>query len=1070
MNPASNPGLKVRWQFAEFLVDPVRRVLLRDGEPVAVTPKAFSILLALLEKPGHVVTKQELIQRIWPGTFVTEANLTQNISSLRKALGERANDRNDRRFIVTVPGRGYSLALTAVPVEEPAETDGETPAEAPVPPSSSPSLPPAPASTAGRTSEIRHTVEIEAAPPVPRAAPALRSKRSRLAPLALGLAVLAAVGAIWLGGRHRTGPVREPATAAAASPVPSPAAQRTTVAFLGFRNLTGEKEADWLASALAEMLTTEMGAGSRVRVISGENVLRARRSLSLPYADHLERAEMDRLHSFLSADLVVVGAYLSLGQGDDRRIRLDLRVLKIPEGDQVASVSETGPQAALFDLVANTGRKLRQSLGVADLSEAEEQAARALRPASPEAARFYTQGLSRLRAFDPPAARDLLLEAERMDPSSALIHSALSQTWSVLGYDVPAVAEARKALELSGSLSREERLAIEARLQEAKKDWGKASEAYRSLWSFFPDDLEYGLHLAASLTMAGHLPEAQATLAALRRLPDPDGQDPRVDLQEWTIAIRRADMATQQRAAAAAIAKGTQSGEILMVAQGLVMEGSTLQAAGRSDEAIERLQRARGLAEKGGFQWVAGMALANLGVALQARGDLDGAEAAHRESLAIAEKLGTTTGIAAQYYTLGMVSQDRGDLNEAFKLFDQSRVYSVRNSNRMIETRATRMIAFIRSAEGDLPGAQQSAERTLVLSRETANPLEEALALQAKGIVLDLQGDLGGARNHYLQAFRILRDLGRTSLEATSLASLGDVTARQGDIAGARRRLEYALAAKQRVRDRLGEARLLSLLADLAYRSGDLARVRQLSREELAIGRASGARSIAAEALQNLGRARMAAGDLSGAWSSYQEAQREFSRLGEEVLATAVRVDLARVALAGGRVAKAIPLARGAADWYGGHGMRGRRAAALAVLAEAYLRSGSMAEAGDTAGQAQVLAEKSGDRALRIAVAIRVALIASTSGNAEATGESMQALHVAIAEAEKAGFVVLALEARLALGEIELAHQGKQGLATLAAVRADAAARGFDLLVRLAGNPSPTQAPEIASAPQRPLG
>ena len=1053
MNPESNPGSQRCWQLAEFLVDPVRRVLLRDGEPVAVTPKAFSILLALLEKPGQVVTKQELIQRIWPNTFVTEANLTQNVSSLRKALGERANDGNDRRCIVTVPGRGYSLALTAVPVEEtaapveeaaePGEEHGEMPAAAPGP------LPPA---------------------------PALRSKRGRLAPLALGLAVLAAVGAIGLGGRHRTEPASatspgSPAASPAASPARGPAAQRTTVAVLGFRNLTGEKEADWLAAALAEMLTTEMGAGSRVRVISGENVLRARRSLSLPYADHLERAEMDRLHSFLSADLVVVGAYLSLGHGDDQRIRLDLRVLKVPEGDQVASVSETGPQAELFDLVANTGRKLRRSLGVAGLSEAEEQAARALSPASPEAARLYTQGLSRLRVFDPPAARDLLLEAERVDPRSALIHSALSQTWSVLGYDASAEAEARKALELSGSLSREERLAIEARLQEAKKDWGKASEAYRSLWSFFPDDLEYGLPLAASLTMAGRLQEAQATITALRRLPDPDGQDPRVDLQEWTIAIRRADMATQRRAAAAAIAKGTQSGEILMVAQGLVMEGGTLQAAGRSDEAIERLLRAKRLAEKGGFQWVAGMALANLGVALQARGDLDGAEAAHRESLAIAEKLGTTTGIAAQYYTLGTVSQDRGDLNEAFRLFDQSRVWSTRNNNRMIETRATRMIAFIRSAEGDLPGAQQSAERTLVLSRETANPLEEALALQAMGIILDLQGDLGGARNHHLQAFRILRGLGRTSLEATSLASLADVTARQGDIAGARRRLEYALAAKRRIRDRLGEARLLSLLADLAYRSGDLARVRQLSREELAIGQASGARSIAAEALQSLGRARMAAGDLSAARSSYQEAQREFSRFGEEVLATAVRVDLARVALADGRAAEAIPLARGAAEWYGAHGMRGRRAAALAVLAEAYLRSGSLAEAGAAAGQAQALAEKSGDRALRIAVAIRVALIASTSGSSEATGEPLQALRAALAEAEKAGFVVLALEARLAMGEIQVARQDKQGLATLAAVRAEAAARGFDLLARLAGNPAQApQAPQIPQSPQRPLG
>jgi DNA-binding winged helix-turn-helix (wHTH) protein/tetratricopeptide (TPR) repeat protein len=1074
MNPVSSPGAKLRWQLAEFLVDPVRRVLLRDGEPVAVTPKAFSILLALIEKPGQVVTKQELIQKIWPDTFVTEANLTQNVSSLRKALGERANDRNDRRFIVTVPGRGYSLTLTAVPIQEPEEPEeqGEAPAEAPVEAAVPPLPAPAPASTVGRTSGIRRTVEIEAAP-------ALRPKRSLLAPLALALAVLAAVGAIWLGGRQSKDTVQEPVPAGLvpggapglAELTPAPAAQRTTVAVLGFRNLTGDKEAEWLAPALAEMLTTEMGAGSRVRVISGENVLRARRSLSLPYADHLERAEMDRLHSFLSADLVVVGAYLSLGRADDRRIRLDLRVLKIPEGDQLASVSEIGPQAELFDLVANTGHKLRQALGVADLSEAEEQAVRALHPASPEAARLYTQGLSRLRAYDPPAARDLLLAAVRADPRSAPIHSALAQTWGVLGYDGPAVDEARKAFELSGSLSREERLAIEARLQEARKDWSRASETYRSLWSFFPDDLEYGLQLAMSLMMAGRLPEAQATIAALRRLPEPAGEDPRIDLLESRISLRRADAPGQQRAAAAAIAKGRKSGENMVVAQALVMEGIAMQAVGRPDEAIERMQQAKALAERGGFQWVTGMALANLGAALQSQGELDAAEAAHRESLAIAQKLGSANGTAAQYYTLGTLHQDRGDLKEALKLFDQSRSWSTRSGDRLIEARVTRVIAFIQSSEGDMTAAQRSAERALALSRETGNRLDEAMALQAIGNILDLQDDLAGAKSHYLQAFRILRDLGNTSLEASVLAAIAGVTARQGDLAGALRRLEYALAAERQIRDRLGEARILSQLADLAYRSGDLARVQKLSREQLAIGQSSGARSIAAVALHSLGRARMATGDLEGAWRAYATVQQELSRLGEEVKATAVSVDLARVALAGGRTAEAVSLARGAADWYGGHGLRGRRAAALAVLAEAYLRAGSLAEAGEAAAQAQALAEKSGDRELRIAVTIRAALIAAASGNSDAAGEPLQTLRSVVAEAEKAGFVVLALEARLAMGEIQVARQNQQGLVTLAAVRAEATARGFDLLARQAGNPAQApQIPQIPQAPQRPLG
>ena len=369
MSPAANPGQKTLWQFDEFLVDPVRRVLLRDGEPVTITPKALSILFALLEKPGEVVTKQELIQKIWPDTFVTEANLTQNISSLRKALGERANDRG---YIVTVPGRGYSFTVQPVEVEMPPE-EGAAPAAAPgaletAGPASAQGEPFAP-------SPEQRKVTLDAAAPSSASMPVLappetpvaprRGRRGLLAPAALALAVLAAIAVIWLGGR-RPPPAAVPAPVPDAAPATAavPVAQRAAVAVLGFRNLSGDKGADWLAPALAEMLTTEMAAGSKVRVISGDNVLRARRSLSLPYTDHLEKMEMERLHSFLGADLVVVGAYLALGKEDGRRIRLDVRVLKIPDGDAVRSLSELGTQAEKWAQKILHPKSLLDKLGV----------------------------------------------------------------------------------------------------------------------------------------------------------------------------------------------------------------------------------------------------------------------------------------------------------------------------------------------------------------------------------------------------------------------------------------------------------------------------------------------------------------------------------------------------------------------------------------------------------------------------------------------------------------------------------------------------------------------------------
>jgi len=109
--PASE-GQQVQelYEFGPFRVDANREILLRDGDPVPLTPKAFQILLVLIRRGQEVVTKEDLMQTVWPDTFVEEANLSRNIFLLRKALGESPQD---HRYIVTVPGRGYRLAENA---------------------------------------------------------------------------------------------------------------------------------------------------------------------------------------------------------------------------------------------------------------------------------------------------------------------------------------------------------------------------------------------------------------------------------------------------------------------------------------------------------------------------------------------------------------------------------------------------------------------------------------------------------------------------------------------------------------------------------------------------------------------------------------------------------------------------------------------------------------------------------------------------------------------------------------------------------------------------------------------
>ncbi len=97
------------YDFDRFRIDATERVLLSDGEIVTLTQKAFDVLLALVERRGQIVSKEELMELVWPDTFVEEGNLSQNIYTLRKALGQ-TNDGQD--FIKTIPKRGYRFVST----------------------------------------------------------------------------------------------------------------------------------------------------------------------------------------------------------------------------------------------------------------------------------------------------------------------------------------------------------------------------------------------------------------------------------------------------------------------------------------------------------------------------------------------------------------------------------------------------------------------------------------------------------------------------------------------------------------------------------------------------------------------------------------------------------------------------------------------------------------------------------------------------------------------------------------------------------------------------------------------
>src|SRR5215471_15490564 len=107
-------GEKKLYKFGDFRLDPEQRLLLCNGDLIPLAPKVFDTLLALVESKGRVLEKDELLKTIWTDTFVEENSLTQNISNLRKVLGEETNG---QQYIQTIPKRGYRFLMPVTPVE-----------------------------------------------------------------------------------------------------------------------------------------------------------------------------------------------------------------------------------------------------------------------------------------------------------------------------------------------------------------------------------------------------------------------------------------------------------------------------------------------------------------------------------------------------------------------------------------------------------------------------------------------------------------------------------------------------------------------------------------------------------------------------------------------------------------------------------------------------------------------------------------------------------------------------------------------------------------------------------------
>ena len=755
MNFTSRPHL---YEFGPFRLNPQKRLLLREDEPVPLSPKAFDTLLVLIENSGKVVLKDDLMKAVWPGSFVEEANLSQNIFTLRKALGDSPEQ---RRYIATVPGQGYQFTETvrvgATEVQDDLVVESHS-----------------------RTRVVIEETQNETQ---------TRSKWFWVS-MALLLLVAGGVGFFsWRTVSQRNSAAKAKSLAAAEIKI------RRSVAVLGFRNLSGRSEKAWLSTAISSMLNTELSAGEQLRLVSEEDVARTKIEQPLADAPSLAKASLERLRVNLSTDVVVLGAYTTLQENGRDQIRLDMRLQDAKAGETIAEESVTGSEGELFELVYVAGIRLRKRLGVGEISTQQAGEVRASLSSNPEAARLYSEGLDKMRAYETEAARGLFVRAVAADPKFALAHLALASAWSDLGYDAKALEEAKRAVDLSAGLSREERLAVEAQYREMTKDWPKAIEIYRALTDLFPDNLNYGLRLAAAQISPGKNADALVTLAALRKLPLPTSNDPRIDLAEAKAAERMGDFKREAQLAVTAAEKGRSQNARLIVADARLKEAWALGRMGQGDRALEALAEAKIAFAAVGNLGGAGFALRARGTVLYDKGDFEGAQKQHEEALLVFRQIGAKRDVGGALQSIGNVLYEEGK-------FAQARTHY---------------------------------EEDLRLKRELGDRRGIAGGLGSIANVLDSLGDLAGAKQMHEQALQAFNEVGDKRGAAATLGNLAGVLEEQGDLAGAKQRFEQALQVDQAIEYRRGEGFALYGLAGVLIQQDKLVEARQKSEQALQI-------------------------------------------------------------------------------------------------------------------------------------------------------------------------------------------------------------------------------------------
>lgn len=759
----------IKFAFAEFVLNSQDGTLAHRGYRVRLQDQPLRLLTLLVEHAGQVVTREEIQSSLWPeNTYVEfDKSLRVAVSKVREALRDPADRPN---YIETVPRRGYRFIapVTAIETEKPLNSVATGQAGARESPDSI---------------LTSHRLAIDTSI-LPEASSGM-ARRWTLIAIPAALLFAAALTLI----------VRRSHTSQSVYEVSAHPIMRRSVAVVGLRNLNADVSDGWLSTALAEMLSSELSASDNLRVIPGEEVARA--GLTEAPANTPSRETLARYARRLGADMIVYGSFAVTHTPREAKsgnpLRLDLRVENFSSDAPSLVLVKTGQSSNLFDLVTASGSELRQRLGLEALTQEASNEVRKTLPLDATAAQLYAEGLNRLHLFDPLGARGLLEKAAKIEPSHAGTHLALSDAWNALGYDAQARSEAERAVQLNGGLPRQQSLAMQGKLALRSSDGAHATEIFRTLFTFYPDNVDYGLDLARAQDLTGHSPDALATLQVLEKSGIPDVDQARIELLRSRLDFDTGDFSGTISSADRANELGRALDLNLIRAQALASRASGLAQQSKAQESLGASAEAQALYKGAGDKRGEAVTLLAIGDAQYDSGKLPEARATFDSALSVFRDVGQKRNMGVTLERLGNVSFEQGALAQSRKYYTMAlTIYSDLHIDEDIPS-AIGNIANVQDAEGDIAGAIKSNQQGLALFEKTGDQRGSAVTLTNMGNLEMERGALEMAQQDYKRSEEIHRKTGYKRGLAHALVGEGDILVAQNDLSGSLRLYREAL-------------------------------------------------------------------------------------------------------------------------------------------------------------------------------------------------------------------------------------------------------------------------------------